>query len=290
MKLYNKLIVFGLIVILMLIHRYLFSTKEGFFDDSSSYKKLKQRLIHDLTPYCKISSFIQQKVQQGVEQSTKTSGTETNSSDQLAKIYNDMYSCKDVLASSRPTCSTPNTTMEYTSCDTYMKLPDFTKDGSCEVALMNITDDLPERIQREYEWFDITVKKLQEAVSMAQDPSTAKPPSDEQMKRYQKFSEGFQGKCSPEALKARLAQKNANSSCTVPSLSSEITRVDTLLDSKVLKDAISKMDNLTKTVSKLEKDMDDIKNKWGDAPKKSYAKFEGGDRTDSFIFSLKQNH
>jgi hypothetical protein len=273
----------------MLLHRYLFSTKDGFFDDSSDYNLLKQRLIRDLTPYCKISAFVQKKIQESIS----VTGSGTNSLDQLNKIYKDVYSCKDALASSRQTCLIPNNTMVYRSCDTYINLPDFTRDGSCEIALMNITNDLPERIQRENEWFVVIIQKLQEAVNMAQNPSSAKPPSDEELQRYQKFNEGFTGSCSPDAVKARIAQKlaqeNANSPCSIPSLSSEIARVNSLLDSKTLKNSVSNMNGLMVTVTKLENDIEAVKAQWGDNPKKVYPKFEGGDRTDSFIFSLKQN-
>jgi hypothetical protein len=50
------------------------------------------------------------------------------------------------------------------------------------------------------------------------------------------------------------------------------------------------MNGLMATVKKLQEDMNAIKDKWGDGgSKKSFPKFEGGDRTASFIFSIKQN-
>jgi hypothetical protein len=54
------------------------------------------------------------------------------------------------------------------------------------------------------------------------------------------------------------------------------------------------MNGLLAKMLKLQSDLEKLKNgtlyDWQkDGPKKSYAKFEGGDRTKAFLFSLEQN-
>ena len=289
MRLRDKLIFLGLILLLILIHRYLFSSKEGFVDGNPEYSALKKKLINDLGPYCKISIFVQDQLKTMLIATSKISNDEA--ANQVIQTYKGVYTCTDSLAKSRPTCSSPNMSMEYVSCDVYTKLP-ASSDGSATIALMKITDDLPERLIRESEWFAAIIKQLQETVAMGANPPST-PPSVEDIN---KFKEGFSGKCSAEAAKEKMAQQLAMeaASCSIPTLNSEIARVNTLLDSSSLKKSVSKMNGLYSSMLKLQSDLEKAKNgdlyEWQkDGPKKSYPKFEGGDRTKSFVFSLQQN-
>jgi hypothetical protein len=184
--------------------------------------------------------------------------------------------------------------MVYVSCDTYTKLPEWSDDGTSTIALMKITSDLPERIVREAEWFALIVKKLQDALEIGANPPSVSPvgtPSS---------IDGFEGTCSADAAKIQLDQQAAASaqkqaeSCTIPSPSSEIARVNALLDSPQLKKAVSQMDGLLAAMVKVQSDLEKAKNgtlyEWQkDPPKKSYAQFKGGDRSSAFTFSMQQN-
>lgn len=284
----DKIIVGCLILLLILLHRYLFQTNEGFFDDSSDYTSLKQRLIKDLEPYCKITKFVREQLKTMVSSSGSADDSTIN------ETYKSIYSCTDSLSSSRPSCLIlggpgPNKTMKYVSYNTYTDLPDWSEDGSISVALMKITDDLPERLVREYEWFSEIIKKLQSALDAGANPSMTPPSKGE----LDKLKEGFDGTCSADAIKAKRAMDEA-ASCSIPDISSEITRVHKLLDSPKLKRAVADMDGLLAAMLKLQSDIEKAKNgtlyEWQkDPPKKSYAKFQGGDRTAAFTFSLQQN-
>jgi hypothetical protein len=289
MKLRDKLIVGILSLLLILLHRYLFQVKEGFFDNSSDYTKLKQRLLTDLGPYCKISEFVRNQLTTMVASSPDTS---------INKIYTDVYSCSDPDARSRLSCSPfgigPNRRMIYVSCDAYTKLPDWSNDGRSTIALMKITSDLPERIVREAEWFSMIVKKLQDALETGANPPTVSPVGTTGS------IEGFNGTCSADAARIQLDKQSTASaeeeskSCKIPSASSEIARVNALLDSSQLKQALSKMNGLLAAMVKLQSDLEKAKNgtlyEWQkDPPKKSYPQFKGGDRSASFMFSMQQN-
>ena len=291
MKLRDKIIVGCLILLLILLHRYLFPVNEGFFDDSSDYTTLKKRLINDLAQYCKVAIFAREHLKDALSSSN-------NPSDDVSinNIYKTVYSCTDSLASSRQTCSGimsgglgPNTSMVYVSCDTYMQLPEWSDDDSPAIALMKITNDLPERIVREADWISANITKLKKALAAGENPSTT-PPSKEDL---DKLAEGFDGSCSADAAKAKKLLAEAES-CSIPDVNSEIERVNTMLDSPELKQAISKMDGLFEQMTKLYSDLEKLKNgklyDWQkDGPKKSYPQFKGGDRNAAFMFSLQQN-
>jgi hypothetical protein len=179
--------------------------------------------------------------------------------------------------------------MEYVSCDTYTKLPEWSDDGSPAIALMKITNDLPERIIREAEWISANIQKLKKALAAGENPSTT-PPSKEEL---DKLAEGFVDSCSADAARAKKLLAEAQS-CSIPDIKSEIARVNTMLNSSQLKDAISIMNGLFEEMKKLESDLEKLKNgelyDWQkDGPKKSYAQFKGGDRKAAFMFSLQQN-
>jgi len=270
----------------------MFQEKEGFVDSKSSYTALTQRITKELGPYCKIASFVREQLKTMV---SATGGATDDES--LNEVYKSVYSCKDSMVSSRPSCKRlgPNLSMSYVSCDRYLKLPPYsTEDSSAIIALMNITNDLPERITRELEWFNTIIEKIQESLELG-----ANPPAESPIGKSIPI-DGFTGKCSVEAAKiqastkARAAAKAEASSCKIPDISSEIARVNKLLGSEVLKKAVSQMDGQLKTMLKLKSDLEKAKNgtlySWQqEGSAKSFPQFKGGDRTAAFTFSLQQN-
>jgi hypothetical protein len=77
--------------------------------------------------------------------------------------------------------------------------------------------------------------------------------------------------------------------CILPSLESEIARINALLDSKSVKTAVASTSSTLASMVKMQADIEEIKKKWGDdGPKKSYTRFQGGDRLAGFLFSMKQ--
>jgi uncharacterized protein (UPF0335 family) len=278
MKTRDKIIVAGLIFLLIILHRYLFQMKDGFFDVKSEYSKLKDRLSKELKVYCDVSSKIKEQLKHLYENPPDTDSSEKPEKDFktfLKKKYKSIYACEDENAKERQTCSIPgpNKTMEYVSCDIYTELPEWSEEDNVGVALSKITSDLPERISRETEWIDVTVKKLKEAV--------------ESFKKLK--GEGFDGTCSADAAKLRKMLEEAKS-CSIPDPATEITRINSLLDNSSLKAALARLESLLPEISKLESDykkiIDDME-KGG--PKKSYSEFKGGDRSKAFIFSMQQN-
>jgi hypothetical protein len=185
------------IIILMSLHWFLFPSKEGFFDDVSDYDRLRDRLQKDLGAYCKISSFVRNKVEE------MQRGVGGSSSD-ISQMYSGVYRCTDQLASSRPSCYYPNRKgMRFVPCSVYMDLPDWSDSGTVMNNLRKITDDLPERLQRETDWFSAVMNKLQEGLAAGANASAGSnpvgvPPSQAQLDAY-KEKEGFQDSCSPEA-------------------------------------------------------------------------------------------
>ena len=282
MKTYQK-VFFGLgIVFLVLLHQYLFSNKEGFFDDSSKYSALQKRLSNTMEPYCKISAFVRDQL--------KTMIAASGDSSSIESIYKSAYTCSDKLAASRASCLSPNMSMSYVGCEAYLNLPPWSSDGSPTLALMKITNDLPERLVRESEWFAAIIKQLNESLALAANPPTSLPSEYKEIS----LTEGFYGstKCSPEAAEYQKSQKlkEEASSCLIPSVNSEIDRVNSLLNSSDLKNAIGKMDGLLSAMLKVQSDLKKVKESWQkDGPTKKYPNFQGGDRTASFLFSMQQN-
>jgi hypothetical protein len=282
MKTYQKILLGLGIVLLILLHNYLFAAKEGFFDDSSKYSALQKRLSNTMGPYCKISAFVREQLQ--------TMITATGDSSSVESTYKSIYTCSDTLASSRPSCLSPNMSMSYVGCDTYMNLPPWSSDGAT-MALMKITNDLPERLVRESEWFASIIKKLNESLALGANPPTTMPTSEQ----MDKMKEGF-ATCSPEAANYQKSQKlrTEAASCSIPSAISEIQRVNSLLDSSDLKSAMGKMDGLLTSMLKIQSDLEKAKNgtlySWQqDGPTKKFPQFGGGDRTAGLLFSMQQN-
>jgi hypothetical protein len=286
MKTYEK-VFFALGILLLIgLHRYLFADKEGFFNDSSEYNALKKRLSDMMSPYCKISAFVREQL--------TTMLSASGDSSTIESTYKTIYSCSDKLASSRPSCSSPNMSMSYESCDIYMKLPPWSSDATPTMAMMKITNDLPERLVRESEWFAAIIKQLNESLALGANPPTSAP-SQAQLNA---MKEGFAGsaRCSPAAADYQRSERlrKEASSCSIPTSASEIQRVNSLLDSSDLKNALSKMDGLLAAMLKIQSDLEKAKNgtlyPWQqDGPVKKYPSFQGGDRIASLLFSMSQN-
>ena len=297
-------ILFGVgLVILILLHWFLFpgSDKEGFFDDPGAYDALRGRLRNDLAAYCKLATFVREQIKE------MQKGFGGGSSD-ISQMYTAVYQCTDQLASVRPSCSSPNRTgMRFIPCSVYMNLPDWTDEGNAIRTLQQIKDDLPERLIRECEWFAACIKKIKEGLAAGANPPTlpeksppgAKPtdggPTQEQMNKYK---EGFRGKCSAEAneyLRRKALEdeaKNCSPGQAITS-SSEIARVNLLLDDPSVRNSVSKCNGMMDEMLKLQSDLEKLKNgnlyEWQkDGPKKTYAACDaGGDRVKGFICSLK---
>jgi hypothetical protein len=308
MQAHLKIVFLVGIIILLIVHWYAFPSKEGFFDVAGDYENLKRRLQSELGDYCATSEFVRTQMQQ-MQQMTGGSPEDND------KIYEDVYTCKDSLASSRPSCifpRLPNTTgMKYEPCSTFLNLPKWSDNYNTLIALMKIKNDLPERIMRETEWFDAFIKKLQDGLNAGANPPVGAP-SMEQLNQY----EGFQSLCSPEAAAIKEAQTCIlpNSPVTselssmlkipgatgmpgmpgIPSISSEIDRINGLLNNPIVKSSVSKSKSQRTSMLKVQSDLEKAKNgtlyEWQqDPPKVSFPGFKGGDRVQSFIFSLKQN-
>ena len=110
--------------------------------------------------------------------------------------------------------------------------------------------------------------------------------------------EGFYaaGQCSAEAMALRRRrQLEANAkSCTMPTLKSEIDRVNAILNSKAFLDVMNLSGKVLTAAMKLKSDLEKLKagtlydwQKTG--TKKTYSEFKGGDRTAAFLASASQN-
>ena len=222
----------------------------------------------------------------------------------------------------------------FVSCDTYMKLPDLTDQTNTvdvAIALRKIPDDLAVRISREVDWYAQIVKKLTDALALGMNPPGASsvdtvapsPPDSENSPATDSSGKpwaiaGFidysipQNKawlveafvdsstCSASEAQAQVDQKKAAaagkaaSSCTMPTLDTEIPRVNAILDSSDLQAALAKCAALKAAMEKLKADqkkaMDGDLFPWQkDGPKKTFVTLPSGNRTDGLLSSLKQN-
>lgn len=330
------------LAILILLHWFLFPSNlsEGFFDGSDDYNRLRLRLRSELGSYCKISSFVRDQVnemQEGIKKTAallpsadaikaKAESKEAKGTQSLMKagkkregwynlesdidsdnLYTQMYQCKDQLQDLRQSCRVPNLKMKFVPCSVYMNLPDFSDEQGVVVNLSKIKDDLPERLVREVEWFREVIKKIKDGLAAGANPAAGSnavgvPPSDAQMKEYEKEAkdqEGFSGQCSAEANEylRRKALEDEAKNC-IPgkavTAGSEVARVNMLLDDPSVRNSVSQCNSMMDEMLKLQSDLEKLKNgtlyDWQKGgPKKSYAKFEGGDRNKAFLFSLQQN-
>jgi len=296
MKAREKILFLGTIFALVILHWYFFSRHsiDGFFDTSSDYDKLRGRLQKELGSYCKLANFIRSQVNE------MQKGLGGSSSD-ISQMYYAVYQCTDQLASVRPSCSRPNQAgMRYVPCSTFLNLPDWSGEARAISALSKIKDDLPERLIREIEWFSAVIKKVREGLAAGANPAAGSNPigTPPSMDQLNSFKEGFQAQCSAEASEylRRKALENEASSCRPLTVSSEIARVNSLLDNPSVSASVSQSNRMMTQVLKLQSDLEKLKNgtlyDWqggNSGPKKVYPKFEGGDRLQSFLFSLTQN-
>lgn len=313
----------GLLIFLSIRYyiRYYNTIYEGFYSSTSQYELLKARLKKDMAAYCQLATYVQaqmKKIYMTAKPSDLSGNTTPGETDQEAiahiqQTYKDVYACKDEFASSRPTCSggvrsdSESLNSGFVSCDNYMNLP---SDENAGIAVLtNIPDDLANRIEKEIDWYSSVIKILTDAFDQGKSPPTSVPDSpnspatDSSGKPWTVDSkkEGFSGnKCSPAEAQARLAllkkQKleDGAASCTMPTLDSEIARINALLDSSKLRTALSKCGAIQAAMVKLQAIQTKAANgtlfDWQqDGPKKSYQTFGGGDRISALTFSMKQN-
>jgi hypothetical protein len=110
--------------------------------------------------------------------------------------------------------------------------------------------------------------------------------------------EGFYtaSQCSAEAMvlkRRRQLEANADS-CTMPTLKSEIDRVNGILNSKAFLDTMNLSSKVFTAAIKLQSDLEKLKAgtlyDWQNTgTKKTYTQFKGGDRTAAFLASASQN-
>jgi hypothetical protein len=189
--------------------------------------------------------------------------------------------------------------MNYISCSTYFNLPSSSDEDTITRALSKITDDLPERLTRETEWFQAVMQKVQSGLDAGARPQAGDnppgvAPSIDQMNKLKKESEGFT--CSPDAMALLRKKKldNELKSCTPITAASEIDRVNRILDNSSIKASVGQMRGLYKVAKKLQSDLEKLKNgtlyDWQkDGPRKSYTRPATGNRLESLISSIKQN-
>jgi hypothetical protein len=295
--------------------------KEGFTtnigSEGAAYNNLRKRLLDTMTPYCNLSGFIEEQMKTmymaskfSESGSTIAGNSEAEATARIKKTYSDVYNCKDELAESRASCSgvTGTSDDQHVPCSVYLNPPSYDPDEHETITthLMEIPDNLPLLLLKELDWYDSVMNYLQNGLNGGANPPSAPPegpnsPAPPDGKSWK--VEGFANKCSPQAakmrrkrledLKLRKLQKEAGT-CNVPELSSEISRVNSLLDSNGLKNVMSRSNGMLAKAMKLKSDLQKLQDgnlyAWQQSgPKKSYASFKGGDRTASFVFSMQQN-
>jgi hypothetical protein len=300
------------ILFLLILHWFMFPSKENFNEGNSEYETLRKRLQTDLADYCETGNFVRSQLSQMIQAYQAIQSPEINNSTiDIEQVYKDMYACKDFLSKSRPSCqleialrkanitgtkfNRPASNLKYIPCSTFLDLPDWSNDSIPIIALTKIKDDLPERISKETEWFDAVISNLQSSLNKGADPPGS-PPSQDQMNEYTKTaeehakSEGFRSRCSAQAAAIKDAEN-----CYIPDIRPEIARVNALLDNPVVKDSISKSKAQKTAMLKIQSDLEKAKNgdlyEWQKDPAKSpgFPKFQGGDRSKAFIHSVQQN-
>jgi hypothetical protein len=307
--------------------------KEGFESPSleANYKELQLSLQRKLEPYCSLATFVQDQLKT-MYQAEKVSesgesipgDTEAQAAANIKIAYENAYACRDELAESRQSCSgfakagQLKLKMNFIPCSVYMSTPtyDDSDTSSAAIALSDIPDDLAFRIVREVDWYAAIIKKLQSGLDAGANPPTALPPDapgadykappDKSLpsapgsKKEGFFVGSAYAKCSPDATRLRqqkMRQKmlDAESNdCTTPDLQSEINRVNGLLNSDALKNAISSCYDVAAAAKRLQNQLALLKAgnlyDWQKSgPTKSYAQFKGGDRIAGLTFSIQQN-
>ncbi len=268
------------------------------FADVNSYSALKSKIQSKLANYCKLTDFAQ--AQMKTMHIAANKGSNADAASFIQQTYRDVYACKDELADSRAPCQVISG--DFIPCTTYTNLPKWSDDQeSLATALMNIPNNLAARISAESAYYKAIIQKLKVGVDAAKNPPSAPPDSSSTPKTNSSGKpwslEGFENvQCSAAASQARRerlrreALDKEASGCTIPSLDSEIARINAILDSSTMNGALQGSNGILAQMVQLQADMEEIKKRWGDdGPKKTYARFEGGDRAKAFLFSIQQN-
>jgi hypothetical protein len=341
--------------------------KEGFADTTDdtlapsalekSYTDLQARLKKVLGPYCDLTNYVHGQMKTmfmaakpDLSGNSVPGDSESAAEARILQTYKDVYTCKDDLAGSRPSCAAivamqaklkaagfgnaaaslqVQNKDEFVPCSVYMSTPAWISDDDIEsqaAALVSIPSDLSVRVTKELEWYGQVIKYINDGLeagntSPVETPSEPPPPTkDDKLvpgsaaaaaANPKVTKEGFLGaKCTPSQMQARraLLQKQRAeakaksdaaaaadaSSCTIPPLSSEIARVNSMLSSPNLTKALASCDSLKAAMLKLQSDQAKLKAgtlySWQQAPsKKTYKTYPTGDRTAGLLASLQQN-
>ena len=248
-----------------------------------------------------------------------------NCRDELAKFR--PSTCK-VLTVIRTTIVVPtDSDDQHVPCSVYLDVPEYDSDDAETMAghLLQMPDNLATLIIKEIAWYDSVMNYLQQGIDAGNNPPPKAPnqpkptgavkswnadgePFDSEVKaqaeaeakaKAEAKKEGFANKCSSKGAKMRRqkvkkSSKRDSANCKMPSLSSEIKRVNNILDSGEFRNAMAKCTSMLARARRLKSDLEKLKNEmlydWQKAgPNKEYASFKGGDRSASFVASLKQN-
>lgn len=235
--------------------------------------------------------------------------------------------------------SVPHPDWQYVPCSTYRNLPPYDEADTEPMidALIKIPSNTPQKLVMEIAWYASVIKKLQEGIDAGANPPSSPPPApgDDSGKTYSSnpdgsskgaaagaallaslgkkptVSEGFfsEKKCSPEQIAAKReamrAKRKANlekssASCSVPSIRSEIDRINAILNNGEFMEAMSKCNAIYSSAMKLKSDVELLKAgnlyEWQKSgPAKTYNTFNikkkgaGYDRLAALKESLLQN-
>jgi len=284
------------IILLIIIHWFVFSSNEGFNEGNSAYETLRTRLQTDLADYCETGDFVRSQLSQMIQ---ATGG----SARAIEEVYKDMYACRDILAKSRPSCQVelalrkanitgtklnrPPSNLKYLSCSTFLDLPDWSNDSIPIIALTKIKDDLPERLTMETEWFDAVISNLQSSLATGANPpkvgenprdepeddgktkkefikkntSVPSTPSEEEKHKYDETAkEHAKSEGFTTICHAQAAAVKDAEKCSIPDINSEIARVNAMLDNPIVKNAIGKCKAQKIAMLKIQSDLEKAKN------------------------------
>ena len=304
---------------------------EGSSDLQKNYIQLQSSLQRKLGPYCSLASFVQDQMKTMYQTAKVSESGESIPGDSDAQAveniriaYENAYACKDELADSRQSCAglaklgQLNVKMSFIPCSVYMNTPTYDDSDTtpAAIALSQIPDNLALRITKEVDWYSAIIQKLQSGIDAGANPPAALPPdapgADYKAPPDQSAPPGSQGKkegffagsstakCSPEAMRLRqqrMRQKmldDESNDCATPELQGEINRVNKILNSDALSNAIASCVAVAAAAKKLQSQLALLKSgnlyDWQKSgPKKSYAQFKGGDRIAGLTFSMQQN-
>jgi hypothetical protein len=323
--------IIALILILFCILRIIFAKAEGFSNDAQ-YEALRVRLKTSMDSYCQLASFAQEQIKQAYttskpgnagDGSLEPGESESQANAHLQETYNEVYACTDPLAVSRPACRDnadamkkyqeedidinkikPPPVRPFVPCDTYLNLPNSSDPSKAAYMLSTIPDDLADRIIRELDWYNAIADALAKGIEKGRNHDTVPDSPKVPLKSW--GPEGFAdaAQCSPSAQQARMERERrermlANpadnpDTCLMPNLDAQVKRVNSLLNSQALRQALAMCDIILAKMKKVKSDLDKAQKgelyDWQkDGPKKVVAPFAGGDRAAALIYSMKIN-